>query len=157
MRFSRVRFPPIADVVPSRHSDTVFRIVALAGLLLITGCNGHREPPKSMCDLPRSFATWEHTDVRWQGILLNATPHGMMLRAEDCQRRGIQIERWPVDADDALGRLTRQNARESGVIRVDVSGRITAGRMLAVSKVHRIELEPMSEQQETEFWRSIGS
>ena len=135
----------------------MFRIVALAGLLLITGCNAHREPPQSMCDFPRSFATWKNTDVRWQGILLNATPHGMMILAVDCQKRGIAIERWPVAADMALGQVSRQNARESGVIRVDVSGRITADKMLAVSKVHRLEFEPMTEQQETEFWRSIGS
>ena len=85
----------------------MFRIVALAGLLLITGCNAHREPPQSMCDFPRSFATWKNTDVRWQGILLNATPHGMMILAVDCQKRGIAIERWPVAADMALGQVTR--------------------------------------------------
>ena len=81
----------------------------------------------------------------------------MMILAVDCQKRGIAIARWPVAADMALGQVTRQNARESGVIRVDVSGRITADKMLAVSKVHRLEFEPMTEQQETEFWRSIGS
>jgi hypothetical protein len=107
-----------------------------------------------MCDLPRSFATWQNTPVRWQGILIDATPHGLALIAEDCRRRGITIKQWP--SDKALNKVVLRTWREPGIIRVDVSGRITQDGQLAVSKVHRIEFEPMSAQQEMEFWRSTG-
>lgn len=136
----------------------MIRITAAATFLLIMGCNAAREAPNSMCDVPRNFAGWQNTPVRWQGILLDASPHGLSLIAENCQRRGINIQRLPDSAPDeaALNQVLRRGWREPGIIRVDVSGRITSGRTLAVSKVHRVQFEPMNEQQRHEFWRSKG-
>ena len=122
--------------------------------MLALGCDASHETPKSMCDLPRSFAGWQNTPIRWQGILLDATPHGMMLVAADCQRRSIDIERWP--EDQALAQVVQESWHEPGILRVDVSGRITGERGLAIFEVHRIDFEPMSEQERSEFWRSIG-
>lgn len=135
----------------------MLRFITLVGLLLTVGCAASREPPKSMCDLPKSFSNWENTRVRWQGILLDASPHGMMLVAHDCQRRGIKVERWVGgNADRQLADVIRQSWREPGVIRVDVTGWITGDGQLAVDRVHQLKFQPMSEQQEKVFWRSKG-
>lgn len=155
---ANVRFRPIADISCSRHTDWMLRIITIAGFLVTMGCSAAHEAPKSLCDLPRSLATWQNTPVRWQGILLDATPHGLTLIADDCRRRGINIKEWSENPshEAALNQVTRRGWRESGIIRVDLSGRITQDGQLAVSDVHRIQFEPMTDQQETTFWRSIG-
>lgn len=133
------------------------RVATALTPLLMIACAAP-EAPKSLCDLPRSLATWERTPVRWQGVLLHTGNHGMAFVADDCRRRGITIKQWPENAPDeaALNQVARQRWRQPGIIRVDVSGRITSDRALAVSEVHRIQFERMSEQEETAFWRSTG-
>jgi hypothetical protein len=109
-----------------------------------------------MCDLPRAFDGWEHTPVRWKGILIDAQPHGFLLAAEECNKRGIAIGRLPEGAWDTLAPVTQRSHQESGVIHVEVSGEITNQKTLDVSKIHHISFEPMPEQQETTFWQSKG-
>jgi hypothetical protein len=89
----------------------------------------------------------QNTPVRWQGILIDHH-HGMTLIAEDCRRRGIDVQEWPFASD--------LRWRGPGIVRVDVSGLITVEGRLSVSDVHRIEFQSLGEQQVKDLWRSMG-
>jgi hypothetical protein len=151
-----VCFRPIADIRRSLHPVAVLRPYIAWGLLLVAGCNASREPPKSMCDLPRAFDGWENTSIRWKGILVDARPHGFLLVAGECKNRGISVGRLPEGAWDTLNQATQRGRREFGVIRIEVSGEITDEKTLDVSKIHRVAFDAMSEQQEEQFWQSKG-
>lgn len=128
------------------------RTLIVAGLLLFIACNPKRDAPKSLCELPRSMVGWERTQVRWEGVILDASPHGILFIAEDCQGRGLQLADWPQDIalTDALRR------RELGLVRVRLSGEITDDGFLSISKVHAVTFQPMTEEEHHEYFRSKG-
>lgn len=82
--------------------------------------------------------------------------HGFTLFAEECPSRHIRISDWPDDTADgaALNGVLEEHFADIGVLRVDVSGRITADRTLSISKVHHFQFQPMTEREEADWWRS---
>ena len=78
----------------------------------------------------------------------------MTLIAGECRRRGITIGSLP--KSPSVQSAIQDGCRGPGVIRVDVTGKITSERLLSVSAVHSIAFERMSEAEETAFWRSKG-
>jgi hypothetical protein len=129
------------------------RMTSMA-VLLLTACSAAAPEALSMCNLPRSLGGWQGASVRWHGVLLDATPHGMSLVAIDCQRRGIPIRTIPnvPKVEAAL----RRGWRERGVIEVDLTGKITADRDLIVTAVHSVVFRRMSDDQVKAFWTSKG-
>lgn len=131
------------------------RSIVFSAALLLGACGAIAPAPPSMCGLPRSFGGWQGASVRWQGILLDSTPHGMTLIAGECQRRGITIGSLP--ELPMVQRAIEDGRRGPGVIHVDVAGKISSERLLLVDRVHSITFDRMSEAEETAFWRSKGS
>jgi hypothetical protein len=107
-----------------------------------------------MCNLPRTFGGWQGSTVRWHGVLLDATPHGMSLVETDCERRGVQIASLP--EDPRLKLALRRGWRETGLVEVDLTGKITTDAMLSVSVIHSVVFRRMSEQEVKNFWTSLG-
>ena len=128
--------------------------MAWMAALLLTACSAAAPDASSICKIPRSLGGWRGASVRWQGVLLDATPHGMALIAIDCRRRGITIGSMP-DVPMVNAAVSRA-WREPGLIRIDVTGKITSERKLLATTVHSVVFQSMSDDQETAFWRSKG-
>jgi len=135
----------------------IMRLSMILGLLLAASCSAPSIPPKSLCDLPRSLRTWEHTQVRWRGAIIGGFNHGFSLIAEDCPRRGIVVADWPEHTPDgrALQQELEKRFAERGVLRVEVSGRVTSDRTLIITKVHHFDFQPMTEAEDAAWWRTI--
>ena len=134
------------------------RLALLPLLLVALSCTAPFDPPKSICDLPRNFAGWSGTDVRWKGVVVGGPPHGYSLAAEECQRRGIALDGTP-NGWSPLGDALEQRGLETGLLRADVSGKIVerdGSYRLLVTKVHHLAFEPMSEAAYYAYWRSKG-
>ena len=130
------------------------RRITLMANLSLAACNAAAPDASSMCNLPRTFGGWQGSTVRWHGVLLDATPHGMALIATDCQRRGIALASKPTDQRVVLA--LRRKCRESGIVEVDLTGKITTDAMLDVGVIHSVGFQRMSEQEERHFWTSQG-
>ena len=76
--------------------------------------------------------------------------HGFTLIADACPKRGIRLNEWPEDA--ALRSALWEHSADIGVMKVDVSGRVTSDRKLAISRVHEFKFEPMTESQMAVWW-----
>ena len=84
--------------------------------------------------------------------------HGYALAAEECQRRGIDLNGtphgWPW-----LGEVIEQRGLEAGLLRADVSGKIVerdGNHRLLVTRVHHLAFERMSDTAVDDYWRSKG-
>jgi hypothetical protein len=87
--------------------------------------------------------------------MMGTFQHGYVLIAEDCQHRGIPIDWRSARSGPLLEEALRQELRERGLIRVEVSGKI-AGRKLLVSDVRRITVIPMNYDALWRHMRSLG-
>src|SRR4029453_16303564 len=90
-------------------------------LLVCASCDAPVNAPKSVCDLPRTLASWSGTEVRWKGVVVGAIPHGYSLAAEDCQRRGIKLDWRPNAVGGAqLDKALLHHAFKPGFVRHEV-------------------------------------
>lgn len=147
-------FALVADIGSLAYKLLMYRLIVSMAVVLLTACSAAAPDASTMCNLPRGFRGWQGASVRWQGILLDATPHGMALIATDCQRRGITIRSLP-DVPSVKAAL-RRGWREQGIIEIDLKGKITTDRLLLVTAIHSVVFRRMSENQETAFWKSKG-
>ena len=126
------------------------RFAAILSLIL-AGCTAQTPNQHSLCDLPRGFPGWSGQDVRWQGLIVDASPHGLAFISEDCRRRGAPIRAFS-RAAEAQYRTFRIN-RNSIWVRADLTAKI-AGQSLIVSKFHR--LEAVSDKAAYERTQALG-
>ena len=76
--------------------------------------------------------------------------HGFTLIADECPKRRIRLVGWP--DYPALQAALWKHSAVPGVMHVDVSGRITSDRDLAISDVHGFNFEQMTDDEMAVWW-----
>lgn len=134
-------------------------LYAIVFCIALTACGPSRTSvPRSICDTtPESISKSADSSIRWQGLLINATPHGIIFVGECKQRRGIRIVDFPDGpmAGELVG-ASQQTMFKPGVLRVDLTRTIVKQRGLIVTQVHGFTFQAMTENQDRQFKDSIG-
>jgi hypothetical protein len=131
------------------------RHIAPIVALMLASCSAPAPVADSLCKLPRNLAGWQGSEVRWQGLVIGTPNHGYALITEDCQHRGIPLDWQTARSGHLLDETSRWDRRPEGLVRVDVSGRISHWG-LVVSDVHRVVVIPMNFEAEKRHVRALG-
>ena len=109
-----------------------------------------------MCDIP-NLQSWTGTSVRWKGVVLGTFHHGFGLVAEDCSGL-VPLDGWTkVPGGSALDQALEETWLKSGLLHAELSGKIIGEgerQRLWVTDVHHLKFEPMSDEEERDYWDS---
>jgi hypothetical protein len=132
-------------------------------MLAASACSAPN-PNVNFCDLPPNLRSWENSSLRLQGYVVGEWHHGFGISAEGC----LGFATLDYDKDSAVGRqLTKilETEYSSGILRLDVTGRITReegaigsfnmpeGPVFKVIRLHNASVENMSLKDQDLFFK----
>jgi hypothetical protein len=119
--------------------------------LCLAACNAPTPRQDSLCDLPRGFVGWSGHNVRWRGLIVDASPHGLGFVSEDCHRRGAAIK--DISSGAEADYRAFQRSRKTSWVRVELSAKLTDNGLI-ITKFHR--LEAISDEAALRRTRALG-